>query len=89
MIANFEEKNKDAIVRIGDASYNLGSYSVTKEGESQPVVTEYGEIILSMLKTELNLIKAKISELATELGEETNGVNTYCGNEVEKTIWGM
>lgn len=39
MIVNFEEKNKDAIIRIGDASYNFGSYTVTKEDEDEPVVT--------------------------------------------------
>jgi len=33
MIENFVEKNKNAIIKIGDASYNFGSYKIISKDE--------------------------------------------------------
>ena len=73
MIQNFEEKNKDAIIKIGGTSYNFGPYkNIFKEGVTEyEEVTEYGEIILEeLLKAELEKIKEKLQELAAELDDE-------------------
>lgn len=73
MIENFTEKNKDAIIKIGDASYNFGSYvTITKDENGQKVEEEsvYGETILTILTDELAAIKEKMQELAAELDEE-------------------
>ena len=68
MIEAFKDKNQDAIIKIGNvASYNFGPYF--KDAESEEV-SEYGAMILLMLETELGYIKAKIAELAAEIGEE-------------------
>ena len=76
MIQNFEEKNKDAIIKIGGTSYNFGPYKVVfKEGVTEyDEVTEYGEIILEeLLKAELEKIKEKLQELAAELDDVDEG----------------
>lgn len=73
MIENFSEKNKDAIIKIGDASYNFGSYKTISKDESGEKVEEdsvYGERILAILTDELAAIKEKLQELAAELDEE-------------------
>lgn len=68
MIDLFKNKNKDAIVKIGTAvSYNFGTYYSSTEDNT---ISTYGELIMTMLETELNLIKEKIAELAKLLGEE-------------------
>ena len=87
MIDNFKNKNKDAIIRIGGTSYNFGCYQNLKEDEEgKPIVeeTEYGEVILGILTTELGLIKDKISELAALLEEEEDA--TTLGNGIYTTI---
>ena len=72
MIDNFKNKNKDAIIRIGSISYNFGPYyDIKKEGELIiKTETEYGEAIMSILISELSLIKVKITELAEQLENE-------------------
>lgn len=65
MIDNYKEKKKDAIIKIGDASYNFGGYY-----DEDDAATEYGETILELLTKELAKIKEKIAELAAKLGEE-------------------
>ena len=87
MIDNFKNKNKDAILRIGGTSYNFGCYQiiVKKDGEPDEIIeTEYGEVILSMLTTELGLIKEKITELAALLEEEDDA--TTLGNGIYTTV---
>lgn len=73
MIENFVEKNKNAIIKIGDASYNFGSYKIISKDEQGQKVEEdsvYGETILTILTDELAAIKEKIQELAAELDDE-------------------
>lgn len=68
MIDNFTNKNKDAIIKIGEASYNFGSYVVIgKDGEGQKTEQDsaYGKKILAILNEELAAIKSKMQELAT------------------------
>ena len=68
MIDNFTNKNKDAIIKIGEASYNFGSYVVIgKDGEGQKTEEDsaYGKKILEILNEELAAIKSKMQELAT------------------------
>ena len=68
MIDNFTNKNKDAIIKIGEASYNFGSYVVIgKDGEGQKTEEDsaYGKKILAILNEELAAIKSKMQELAT------------------------
>ena len=87
MIDNFKNKNKDAIIRIGGTSYNFGTYEIIKEkpdGTKEIVETEYGEIILSILTTELGLIKEKITELAALLEEEEDAISL--GNGIYGTV---
>lgn len=72
MIENFEKKKKDAIIRIGGTSYNFGPYKITtKDGASvYEEDTEYGEKIMELLNSELEAIKTKLQELASELDSD-------------------
>lgn len=85
MIENFTDKNKDAVIRIGEASYNFGSY-VTLVTELSGQISEeesaYGEIILQMLNDELSAIKEKLKELTEELDSEEGEEIT----STEKTV---
>lgn len=84
MIENFEEKNKDAIIKIGGTSYNFGAYKVfSKDEQGLPVEEDsvYGERILSILTDELAAIKAKIQELASELDDEE-----FLTSDTDKTV---
>lgn len=85
MINNFETNKKDAIVKIGEVSYNFGPYK-KKDEEGEEKVTLYGEEILEMLKLELEAIKTKIGELATEIGDGTSTLTTTYG-EVESSVY--
>lgn len=85
LIENFTEKNKDVIFKIGDASYNFGSYKVISKDEQGQKVEEdsvYGETILSILNDELAAIKEKIQELAAELDDDDVSVS----DETDKTV---
>lgn len=86
MIDNFTNKNKDAIIKIGEASYNFGSYVVIgKDGEGQKTEEDsvYGKKILAILNEELAAIKSKMQELATQLDEEDE---TSIISSTEKTV---
>lgn len=86
MIDNFTNKNKDAIIKIGEASYNFGSYVVIgKDGEGQKTEEDsaYGKKILEILNEELAAIKSKMQELATQLDEEDE---TSIVSSTEKTV---
>lgn len=85
MIENFVEKNKGVIIKIGEASYNFGTYkTITKDGAGQKVEEDsvYGETILNILTSELAAIKEKIQELAAELDDE----DIDEGNNTETTV---
>ena len=82
MIEAFKKKNCDAVIKIGSAaSYNFGPYYSNVEEQT---VSEYGTSIMTMLENELSLIKAKISEVAQELGKEEPETTTT--NGVLKTV---
>ena len=86
MIDNFTNKNKDAIIKIGEASYNFGSYVVIgKDGEGQKTEEDsaYGKKILEILNEELAAIKSKMQELATQLDQEDE---TSIISSTEKTV---
>ena len=86
MIENFTEKNKDTIIKIGEASYNFGSYkTITKDEQGQKVEENsiYGETILQMLTDELAAIKEKMKELTEELDKEDD---TSTLLSTEKTV---
>ena len=86
MIDNFTNKNKDAIIKIGEASYNFGSYVVIgKDGEGQKTEQDsaYGKKILAILNEELAAIKSKMQELATQLDQEDE---TSIISSTEKTV---
>lgn len=74
MLENYEVKNKDAILKIGATSYNFGPYyEITKDGSTvYKEETEYAERIKSLLTDELEAIKEKLQELASELDSEDN-----------------
>lgn len=88
MIENFEEKNRDAILKIGDTSYNFASYKIITKGPEGAKVEEdspYGETILTdLLKKELDAIKTKLVELTNDLEEEVGGDAINSGTE--KTV---
>lgn len=72
MIDNFENKNKDVIVKIGGTSYNFGPcYNITKEESTvYKDETEYAERFRTLLTDELESIKEKLQELASELDSD-------------------
>lgn len=79
MIENLEKKKKDVIIKVGDTSYNFGN--VDLEVKTWKAVEEtgkegYADTVLEMCKTELNLIKEKISGLAEQLDEELDAAAT-------------
>lgn len=81
MIELFKNQNKDVVLKIGAAaSYNFGTYYSKDKN-----VSSYGELVMTMLETELNLIKEKIAELAKLLGEEdSDGANITTFTTVTK-----
>lgn len=86
MISNFTDKNKDAIIKIGETSYNFGSYVVISKDESGQKSEQdsaYGKTILGILNDELAAIKAKMQELATQLDEEDE---ITIASSTEKTV---
>jgi hypothetical protein len=88
MIEDFENKNKDAILKVGASTYNFGAFlNITKEADGSKVEEEsvYGETILTdLLKKELEAIKTKLVELTSELEEEVDDESTVGGTE--KTV---
>lgn len=87
MIENFENKNKDAIIKIGEVSYNFGSYkiiSTDSSGEKTEEDSVYGETILEILTDELAAIKTKMVELTAELDAEDETTTTT--SSTEKTV---
>ena len=72
MIDNFENKKKDAIIKIGGVSYNFGQYRliVKEDGNTFDDVTEYGEKIMEILVMELEKLKAEIQELAEQIDSD-------------------
>lgn len=78
MIEGLKTKKKDFIIKVGDTSYNFGNIDLevkewksTSEGKGN----SYAETALDILEKELSLIKSKIAELATELGDEIDGIS--------------
>lgn len=59
---NLINKNKSIVITIGNVKYNFGCY-LNEEGET----TSYAEKIEEILTAELEAIKTKITELASEL----------------------
>jgi hypothetical protein len=88
MIEDFEDKNKDAILKIGASTYNFGSFSVITvedDGSKSEDESVYGETILTdLLKKELEAIKTKLVELTSELEDEVGESTTV--ETTEKTI---
>ena len=81
MIENLDKK-KDAIIKVGDVSYNFGNIDL--EVDSWKATSElsgkdgYADTVMEMCKKELALIKEKISELAEQLDKELEQVS-YAG----------
>lgn len=71
MIENLETKKKDVIIKIGDSSYNFGNIDLEVEGWDDG---SYAATVQKILEKELALIKAKIAELAAEIGEEADQI---------------
>lgn len=65
MIKNYEEKKRNAIIKIGEYSYNFGGYY----GEDDKP-TETGDAILEILKKEASKIKEEIAELVQKLDSD-------------------
>ena len=70
MIENLETKKKDFILKAGDTSYNFGNVDLEVENWEDG---SYADTALKVLKFELSLIKTKIADLSTQLGEEIDG----------------
>ena len=70
MLENLEQKKKDVIINIGGLSYNFGNIDLDL-GEGWPDGS-YAATVKTILEYELGLIKAKIAELAEELGDEAD-----------------
>ena len=71
MIENLETKKKDVIIKIGDSSYNFGNIDLEVDGWDDG---SYAATVQKILEKELALIKAKIAELAAEIGEEADQI---------------
>ena len=82
MLENLEQKKKDVIINIGGVSYNFGNIDLDL-GEGWPDGS-YAATVKKMLEYELGLIKAKIAELAEDLGDEVD--TTALG--IEGTVGG-
>lgn len=78
MIENLDEKKKDVIISVGGPSYNFGNIDLTIDGWTDG---SYAATVKRMLEFELGLIKAKIAELANEIGEDVDlsGIETTVG----------
>ena len=72
MLENLETRKKDVIITIGGVSYNFGNIDLDL-GEGWPDGS-YAATVKTILEYELSLIKTKIAELATELGEEADNL---------------
>lgn len=82
MLENLEQKKKDVIINIGGLSYNFGNIDLDL-GEGWPDGS-YAATVKTILEYELGLIKAKIAELAEELGDEADLTNAG----IEGTVGG-
>lgn len=64
MIDGLENKNKDFIMKVGDATYNFGSVALEVDGWKAEEEKSYAETAIEILTFELGLIKSKIAELS-------------------------
>ena len=67
MLENLEEKKKDAIIKVGEVSYNFGNIDLEIQDWEDG---SYAATVKKILEFELNAIKVKIAELAGEIGDE-------------------
>ena len=67
MIENLEEKKKDVVIKVGEVSYNFGNIDLEIQGWDDG---SYAATVKKILDFELAAIKAKIAELAAEIGDE-------------------
>ena len=84
MIDSLENKKKDVIIKVGDASYNFGNIDLEVDGWDDE---SYAATVLEILNKELALIKTKIAALAAEIGEEADEIGgtegTVAGDDDE------
>lgn len=87
LISKFVDKNKPAIIKIDNVSYNFGTYKTitTTDGVQSEEDSAYGETILGILQDELAAIKAKMKELTDELDAEDDDTTTS-SSVVEATV---
>lgn len=81
MLENLTDKKKDAIITVAGLSYNFGNIDLSIDGWTDG---SYAATVQRMLEFELGLIKAKIAELAQEIGDEATGANSG----IETTVGG-
>lgn len=67
MLENLEEKKKDVIIKVGEVSYNFGNIDLEIQDWDDG---SYAATVKKILDFELAAIKAKIAELAGEIGDE-------------------
>lgn len=67
MIDNLNEKKKDVIIKIGDASYDFGNIDAEISGWADG---SYAATILPILEHQRSLIQAQIKSLADQLDDE-------------------
>lgn len=67
MIENLEEKKKDVVIKVGEVSYNFGNIDLEIQNWEDG---SYAATVKKILDFELSAIKAKIAELAAEIGDE-------------------
>lgn len=67
MIDNLNEKKKDVIIKIGDASYDFGNIDAEISGWADG---SYAATILPILEYQRSLIQAQIKSLADQLDDE-------------------
>lgn len=71
MIDNLNNKKKDVIIKIGDASYNFGNIDTEITGWADG---SYAATILPILQDQLSRIQAEIKKLADELDDTEEAV---------------
>ena len=67
MLENLEEKKKDVVIKVGEVSYNFGNIDLEIQYWDDG---SYAATVKKILDFELAVIKAKIAELAGEIGDE-------------------
>lgn len=67
MIENLEERKKDVIIKVGEVSYNFGNIDLEIQDWDDG---SYAATVKKILDFELAAIKAKIAQLAAEIGDE-------------------